>query len=78
MSIIPKPECFGDFGEDSLTKPPFWGDLGGLVVIICPDISCVDSLCKEMLHEYWILVGSPAGLLWVEFGTCRGGGIDPQ
>ena len=24
-SIIPKPECFGDFGGDSLTKPPPFG-----------------------------------------------------
>ena len=32
-SIIPKPACFGLFGEDSLTKPPF-----GLVARICQEL----------------------------------------
>ena len=37
ISIFPKPECFGDFGGYSLTKPPF-EVTSAEVVIICPDI----------------------------------------
>ena len=35
-SIIPKPEL-KDFGEIPLRFTTIWGDLGGLVAIICPD-----------------------------------------
>lgn len=30
-----RPELFGHFLGDSLANPPFWGDPGGLAVIIC-------------------------------------------
>ena len=44
ISIIPKPECFGDFGEDFLTKPPF-GVTSAEVAIIFPEkwrcLACV-------------------------------------
>ena len=33
ISIIPRPECFGDFGGIHLQSPPFWAE----VAIICPD-----------------------------------------
>ena len=36
LIIIPKHECFGHFGGDSLTKPTF-GVASAEVVIICPD-----------------------------------------
>ena len=40
ITIIPKPECFGDLGGDSLTKPPFKvTKRREQVAIICPDIS---------------------------------------
>ena len=36
--IIPKPECFGDFGEVPLLNHHFPGDSSaGNVVIICPE-----------------------------------------
>ena len=37
ITIIPKPEFFGHFGDTSLTKPPF-GVTSAEVAIICPDI----------------------------------------
>ena len=39
ISIIPKPEFFGDFGEVLLLNHHFPGDYSaGNVVIICPDL----------------------------------------
>ena len=48
ISIIPKPEFFGEFGEDSLIKPPFRGiPSAGNVVRICPE--CYGSChCLEI------------------------------
>ena len=37
ITIIPKPEFVGDFGDASLTKPPF-GVTSAEVAIICPDV----------------------------------------
>ena len=38
ITIIPKPECFGDFGQIPLLFTTIWGDQpAGKVVIICPD-----------------------------------------
>ena len=39
ITIVPKPELFSGFCEDSRrNKSTIWGDLGGSVPIICSDI----------------------------------------
>ena len=47
--MIPKRECFEHFGEILLLNYLFWGDLGGLVAVICPDFVCVQENGRSRL-----------------------------